>query len=305
VIEGNIASGKSTLCKQIKQQAARVEVYEEQTDDLFLQHFYGDRPKYAFSFQAYMLKNRLYQMIDASRKARAEEQLVLMDRGALGDTCFAKYNYLQGMMDDQEFEIYNHLCSSEDFLTTAADNVDALVYLDVAPEDCLHRVRNMRMTAAEQEIPIEYFQGLDDMYFELMLGILRAGQTPVLVMRWGSFGCTKTLLQRLEETINGERKVPKVFYTHDEHTDEVGESYPAATYDEEEAIDEMQAVLLAPGGDAEGESSEAPPLVKVRWNMCLEKKAHLSAAEGFVFHSEAYKRVVMFHLAQGHNVQFY
>ena len=66
-------------------------------------------------------------------------------------------------MPATEFELYTLLSTSEEFNNTSSSCVDAVVYLDVAPGDCLHRVRNMRKTESEQEIPLAYFQGLDDM----------------------------------------------------------------------------------------------------------------------------------------------
>lgn len=275
-----------------------------------MKHFYSDQKKYAFSFQAYMLKMRLFQMMEASRMATEEEVLVLMDRGALGDTCFAKYNYLQGKMEDDEFDLYSQLCNAQDFVDTASSSVDTIVYLDVDPQDCLFRVRNMRKTAAEQEIPLEYFQGIDDMYFDLMLGILEKGSPRVLVMTWGGFGDTDTLLTHMNATLQGRRIPPRVvfeFKAGSAAVAEAGAGYPCACYDTEEDIDAMFAVMRAPGGEGEDVGEGHPPMVRVRWDMCIEKKDHLNATatEKFTFHNNPYKRVVMHHLSLGHHMHFY
>ena len=46
-----------------------------------------------------------------------------------------------------------------------------MVYLDVEPASCQHRVRNMRQTESEQLIPLDYFHGIDDMYFDLLMKV--------------------------------------------------------------------------------------------------------------------------------------
>eukprot|EP00658_Telonema_sp_P-2_P071168 TRINITY_DN6047_c0_g2_i1.p1 TRINITY_DN6047_c0_g2~~TRINITY_DN6047_c0_g2_i1.p1 ORF type:complete len:326 (+),score=77.25 TRINITY_DN6047_c0_g2_i1:164-1141(+) len=274
VIEGNIASGKSTLCHDIRDtDVDQVHVCKETSDEMFLKYFYQNPAQYAFSFQAYMLKTRLFQMINAMRIAKDDGKLVLMDRGALGDTCFAKLNWLHGKMDDGQWELYERLCSAESFTQTASESVDCIVYLDVEPVDCRHRVREMRKTESEQEIPLSYFQGIDDMYFDLMIKTLQDSDSPkVLVMRWGEFGCTQEMLQRLGTTLDETERTPRVYKNVELET------YPACCYDDCDEIQAMYDALSPESGDASLDIASDADLgpVQIRWDMCFEDKPQLS-----------------------------
>ena len=114
--------------------------------------------------------------------------------------------------------MYEKICNAESFAQTASESVDCIVYLDVEPVDCRYRVQNMRKTESEQEIPLSYFQGIDDMYFDMMLKVLQDPEAPkviellvasteshfkVLVMRWSEFGTTEELISLLDQTLTG------------------------------------------------------------------------------------------------------
>jgi len=314
VIEGNIASGKSTLCADIQKRlngdsGELVEVCRETTDDMFLKHFYQDPAHFAFSFQAYMLKTRLFQMMGAVRMAQEEDKLVLMDRGAGGDTCFAKLNWLHGKMDQEQWELYQKLCSSKSFTESNEQAVDCMVYLDVEPASCQHRVRNMRQTESEQLIPLDYFHGIDDMYFDLLMKVLdsqKENQTKVMVMRWDEFGSTQNMLARVSQVVAGERTCPRVFMGSEGNSEE----YPSCTYDSDDDISQMYDWMCSESGSVSATADEDDAVgqpsgfVTLKWDLCHVDKPNFTVESATPFHSNAYKRVVMYHLSKGEDVHF-
>ena len=66
VLEGNICAGKSTICNHLREVLGEDAVVQsELTESNFLSAFYGDMPRFAFSFQMYMLTTRLHQVLSA------------------------------------------------------------------------------------------------------------------------------------------------------------------------------------------------------------------------------------------------
>jgi deoxyadenosine/deoxycytidine kinase len=87
-----------------------VEVYNEQTNEKFLELFYSDPKRYGFALQWGMLKSRIYQLRLAQHDARhgrvPPKSYFYWDRSMIGDYIFALLNHLTGSISKQEMLVY-------------------------------------------------------------------------------------------------------------------------------------------------------------------------------------------------------
>lgn len=229
-VEGNIASGKSTLTLAIKKllntpKNERSEVFAEQVNNTFLGAFYSDTKRFSFAFQMYMLTTRLYQVDEASRQAKDEGRFVMLDRGAVGDAVFATLNHELGNMDEQELNIYKSVCQQRSPNLSA--KVDLVLYLDVDPSECYRRVHSERKNDAEESIPLAYLEGVDKTYFHVLIdwmanvsqesefsGLNVGPPPPFCVLTWTEFGTTHDALTALEALAKGQRRSPQVNFVN-------------------------------------------------------------------------------------------
>ena len=134
-VEGNICSGKTTLCREI---AAVVEKEDREASDTdgprrevliayepiaedALALFYSDVKKYAFWFQTYMLALRLNEaqsipMRDSIADSKnGNVKISLLDRSLLGDYAFAIRQYLDGNISEHELRAYHGIRQERGF----------------------------------------------------------------------------------------------------------------------------------------------------------------------------------------------
>ncbi len=183
-LEGNIGAGKTTFCKGLKDDA-RIRTYTEKINDRFLTLFYEDPKQYGFAFQMRMICSRIFQWRLAMLQAESgSARLSLWDRSMLGDYMFATWNYLQGSISNAEMKAYENEFkgslnnfSELDFVK----QMDVVVFLECPPAHCHARCME-RGTAAEKNIPLSYFEGIDDIQFHFLVETCTKTKTPVLVL---------------------------------------------------------------------------------------------------------------------------
>jgi len=147
-LEGEIGIGKSTLCSKLENSfPSKCFTYKENTNEQFLQLFYGDTSKYGFAFQWGMLKSRIYQLQLAQHAAKHPDtppkQFYLWDRSMIGDYIFALWNHLLGGISKQEMIVYE-----SEFGGSIAElhkipfmkDIDCFVLLNDEPAECKKRV---------------------------------------------------------------------------------------------------------------------------------------------------------------------
>lgn len=112
VLEGVIGVGKSTLSRSLLHWAkevfgaeARVVLILESIDPTLLQNFLDDQAAMAFGFQMYAACARLETMRQAETLAR-QGNIVLVDRGLLGDATFARMHKENGFISQKQWEAY-------------------------------------------------------------------------------------------------------------------------------------------------------------------------------------------------------
>jgi len=301
-IEGNIGSGKTTLGNELMKfmnSESKTEdclMFSEKVHDTFLNAFYGNPKRYAFAFQMYMLTTRLYQIDEGFRQARENKKLVLLDRGAVGDTLFALTSHSLKSMDDQDLNIYQSVCK-ERLPSTLSSKVDVVVYLDVDPAEC-HRRMNLRNRDSEGGVPLSYLEIVDSCYFHLFVDWLaeRRGTfydmnigapPPISVLRWSKFGKIEDVVGQLQRLADGECVSPTVKFQS------LAPEKVFTINTQEEMVAAYSSLILS-GTDTktlEGTSSESSlSVVAINWSLT---------------HNNEFKRVVMYYLSKSGNITFY
>ena len=237
--EGNIGSGKSSLIRAMQKSmdtdgidcAAQM----ERANETFLSAFYDDPKAFGFAFQMYMLTTRLYHLQEARRLASEQDYVVLLDRGAVGDTLFAHLGHKNQLLGDREIAIYQDECKRRMNQQSISSGVDILVYLHVHPAECWRRATKLRGNDSEKRIPLAYFESVDDEYFSMLLYFLAAGDRSsvpqplkdrfanynfgpapkALVLDWNKFGSTEDVIDQVIDLHRGKRNAPLVHYTRD------------------------------------------------------------------------------------------
>lgn len=198
-IEGLLGVGKSTLCDKISAvyesnaNARPYQVLKEYVNDKFLQLFYTETDKYAFSFQVFMVCYRIQQV--SVGRLRKNDEIVYCDRSPVGDFVFGYVNHYREKISDKEFIVYKKILSDAKcapFGEVADSFMDEYWYLWDSPRACADRVQNGRL-GAEKVIPLDYYTLIDNVYFILMLHLAIQGH-PVYVFGWSDFQDAETLI---------------------------------------------------------------------------------------------------------------
>jgi len=105
----------------------------------------------------------------------------------------------------QEMEVY------EDEFGGSIKNVEDIrflseistyVLLDDEPKNCKLRVESLRKNESESSIPIDYYEGIDDIHFDIFIRrIIPKRISKVLVLSWGQYDSEKELWDKLEEVL--------------------------------------------------------------------------------------------------------
>ena len=170
-IEGPIGVGKTSLAERLAVRLDATAVLEE-TDNPFLEDFYGGRPGAALQTQLFYLLNRHRQLM-ALQQANLFAQTTICDYLFDKDKIFAYLN-----LDDNELFIYQRLY---DLLTKDVPAPDLVVYLQ-APTDILVRRLRERARDPEREAPdpdADYIRELNEAYQHFFF---HYSATPLLVV---------------------------------------------------------------------------------------------------------------------------
>ena len=176
-LEGNIGSGKSTLVNALRENnvyAIREPVEKFQTvpgtKTKPLQMYYSDPCKIATVFQCYAQSTLTQTTFEETKFLENEcrknntnavivfERMVENNMETFGRIT-RKY-----MSEDQ----YNMLNCVSKALMTMSPKPDAMIYLDIDPEECSRRIKK-RNRSCETDIPVDYlreFKELADSYIE-------------------------------------------------------------------------------------------------------------------------------------------
>lgn len=165
IIEGNIASGKSTASRELSKRL-NLRLLQEPVDDELLQLFYDDQKRWAFAFQMEMLHRRWSMQMSAASEINIDGGYngACLDRSLWGDLCFCRILTEAGIIHKKEWEIY---ISAVRNMSMVLFPPTVLVYLNARPETCLERIK-LRSRPQEAGIGLDYLTAVHNGYQKLL-----------------------------------------------------------------------------------------------------------------------------------------
>lgn len=175
VIEGNIGSGKSTLCRMLEEENQKIEVIPEPVDawkacvdDVssknLLQCYYEDQYRWGFTFQLYGLLTR---MEDIMKEMGEGKELRFVERSIYSyKHVFARSLYEAGKMTPLEWKMYEgwfDWLSQEKFGTL--HQAKGYIYLRANCKTSYDRMVK-RERSEEKALPLEYLENINQYHDE-------------------------------------------------------------------------------------------------------------------------------------------
>lgn len=172
-IEGNIGTGKTTLCQRLAASHGCALVLEQFTDNPFLPYFYENPERYAFPVELFFMTERHKQLQEHFARPDLFRGVTVADYFFVKTLLFAKNN-----LNEEEFRLFQRLFA---VLTNSFPKPELLLYLH-RPVDVLLRQIRQRGRAMEKKISAEYLTEIQEAYFEYFK---TEQETPIVVLDLG------------------------------------------------------------------------------------------------------------------------
>jgi len=156
-IEGNIGSGKTSLCELLARQHPVQLILEEFDDNPFLPYFYQNPERFAFTVELFFMAERHKQLSQITLQKDLFYDFTLADYSFWKTLIFARKN-----LDEKEYRLFQRLFN---VLNSTSPNPDLLIYLHRTPDKL---IRNIHQREREYELNItaNYLKTIQDSYFE-------------------------------------------------------------------------------------------------------------------------------------------
>jgi deoxyadenosine/deoxycytidine kinase len=156
-IAGNIGAGKSSLLEFLTSTYDVAPFYEPNEANPYLEDFYRDMRRWAFSSQLFFLSNKFRIHQEADRASG----VVIQDRTIFEDAeIFATALHRMRMIDQRDWKTY---WSFYQTILRSIRPPDLMIYLRCSLRTLRKRIR-LRGRAMEQDIPLAYLKRLDRLY---------------------------------------------------------------------------------------------------------------------------------------------
>ncbi len=169
VVEGPIGVGKTTLTQRLAEEFGFDPLYEQPTENPFLERFYDNPEQFALQAQLYFLFQRVKQL-------RTLGQNDMFSKGVVSDFMLEKDPlFAELTLESDELELYREVFHA---LSPRVPVPDLVVYLQ-AGRDTLQRRISRRGITYEQKIHPDYLFSLSDAYSRFFLNYYNA---PLLIV---------------------------------------------------------------------------------------------------------------------------
>lgn len=157
-IEGNIGTGKTTLCKLLQKESGAELILEQFTDNPFLENFYGNPERFGLQVELFFLSERYKQLKDHEvRSTLFSDRLFISDYIFIKSLLFASRN-LKG----NELNLYHRIFEA---LHTHLPKPDIIFYIHRTPEELLQLISE-RNRPYEQDIKSSYLERIQGAYLD-------------------------------------------------------------------------------------------------------------------------------------------
>lgn len=160
-IEANIGVGKSSLAEIMSKDLGTTWVPEPVDSNPYLEKYYDNPKEYGFIMQMYLLGERFRNMKRAMLTRNSIE-----DRTLEGDKLFAKVNYLQGTMNEDQLFVYNNVSDEmlKEIEGMPRKAYDLIIFLETDIEDMLAKIKQRGREFELSEDLVSYYKLLMDQY---------------------------------------------------------------------------------------------------------------------------------------------
>lgn len=156
-IAGNIGAGKSSLVNMLSQRLGWEPFFEPVSNNPYLADFYENMAAWGFHSQVFFLSHRL----QVYRELADCGSSVILDRSLYEDAeIFARNLYINGIMNQRDFETYDALYRS---LISFLPTPDLMIYLRASISTLVGRIKK-RGRDYEQTIKRDYLAQLNQAY---------------------------------------------------------------------------------------------------------------------------------------------
>jgi len=156
-IEGNIGTGKTTLCHRLADSHGYALVLEQFTDNPFLPFFYDQPERYAFPVELFFMTERHKQLQEHFAQPDLFRNTTVADYFFVKTLLFAKNN-----LNEEEFRLFQRLFT---VLNNSYPKPDLLLYLH-RPVEVLLRQIQRRGRDMERNISAAYLTEIQEAYFD-------------------------------------------------------------------------------------------------------------------------------------------
>lgn len=160
-IAGTVGVGKSTLTQKLANALDFKTSFEKVDGNPYLEKYYHDFNRWSFHLQIYFLAERFKEQKRMFQYGGG----FIQDRSVYEDTAiFARMNYDNGSMSQEDFETYNSLFQAM-VMTPYFPHPDLIIYLEGNIDEIVARIGE-RGRQMELETPKEYWYNLHARYEE-------------------------------------------------------------------------------------------------------------------------------------------
>lgn len=179
-IEGNIASGKSTLLSLIKQHCQQrqqqirfcfiPEPLEELQENGWIRKLYEDKKKYAFPFQLIMLLKRWTRLLQEFLNVHRNpvKTVIITERSMYSDSrIFTAVLHSMGYIDDCDMHLIQEAYDSYmRTLRILAFKEIGFIYIDTNKEECYRRYKERERS--DELLDITYLAALENVHKSML-----------------------------------------------------------------------------------------------------------------------------------------